>query len=75
MCQKINECESFTAISIDSLLVYENQYYLQVYLDNCVYKIIDKQMADYLDDNHFKIDENWFLINKFYKCWIMEEFI
>ena len=28
------ECESFTVISIDSLLVYDNKYYLQVYLDN-----------------------------------------
>ena len=28
------ECESFTVISIDSLLVYENKCYLQVYLDN-----------------------------------------
>ena len=36
------ECESFTIISIDSLLVYENKYYLQVYLDNCGYKIVDK---------------------------------
>ena len=27
------ECESFTVISIDSLIVYENKYYLQVYLD------------------------------------------
>ena len=26
------ECEYFTVISIDSLLVYENKYYLQVYL-------------------------------------------
>ena len=25
------ECESFTIISIDSLLAYENKYYLQVY--------------------------------------------
>ena len=32
------ECESFTVISIESLLVYENKY-LQVYLDNCAYKI------------------------------------
>ena len=31
------ECESFTVISINSLLVYENKYYLQVYLDNCAY--------------------------------------
>ena len=28
------ECEFFTVISIDSLLVYENKYYLQVCLDN-----------------------------------------
>ena len=31
------ECESFTVIFIDSLLVYNNKYYLQVYLDNCVF--------------------------------------
>ena len=36
------ECECFTVISIDSLLVYENKYYLQVYLDNCTYKIAKK---------------------------------
>ena len=29
------ECECFTGISIDSLLVYENKHCLQVYLDNC----------------------------------------
>ena len=29
------ECEFFTIISIDSLLVYESKYYLEVYLDNC----------------------------------------
>ena len=28
------ECESFKAISIGSLLVYVNEYYLQIYLDN-----------------------------------------
>ena len=33
------EYESFTVISIDSLLVCENKYYLQVYLGNCAYKI------------------------------------
>ena len=48
------ECKSFTIISIDSLLVYENKYYLQVYLDNCAYKIVNKQMANYLDDSLFK---------------------
>ena len=40
------ECESFTAISTDSLLVYDNKYYLQEYLGNCAYKIVNKQMID-----------------------------
>ena len=34
------ECESFTFIFIDFLLVYKNKYYLQAYLDHCVYKIV-----------------------------------
>ena len=45
------ECESFTVISIDSLLVYVNKYYLQVYLENCANKIVNKQMTNYLDEN------------------------
>ena len=48
------ECESFTVISIDSLLVYENKYYLQVYLDSCADKIVNKQMTDKLDENLFE---------------------
>ena len=48
------ECESFTVISIDSLLAYEKKYYIQVYLDNCAYKIVNKQMVDYLDKNRFE---------------------
>ena len=48
------ECESFTVISIDSLLAYENKYYLQVYLDNYAYKTANKQITDYLDDNLFE---------------------
>ena len=48
------ECESFTVISIDSLHVYENKCYLQVYLDNCAYEIENKQMTDYLDENIFE---------------------
>ena len=51
------ECESFTVISIDSLLVYDKKYYLQVYLDNCAYKIncaVNKQMTDYLGENLFE---------------------
>ena len=47
------ECESFKVISIDSLFVCESKYYLQVYLDNCAYKIA-KKGTDYLDDNLFK---------------------
>ena len=35
------KCKSFTVISINSLLVYENKYYLQAYSDNCAYKVID----------------------------------
>ena len=48
------ECESFTVISIDSLFVYLNKYYLQVHLDNRAYKIANKQMTDYLDENLFE---------------------
>ena len=36
------ERESFTVIFIDSLVVQQSKYYLQVYLDNCAYEIIDK---------------------------------
>ena len=48
------ECVSFTGNSTDSLFVYENKNYLQVYLDNCDYKIANKQMIDCLDDNLFE---------------------
>ena len=48
------ECESCPIISIDLLLVYENNYYLQLYLDNCAYKTVYKQMTDYRDDNVFE---------------------
>ena len=48
------ECESLTAISIDSLVVYNKKYYRQVYLDSCAFKILNKQMTDYLDENFFE---------------------
>ena len=35
-----------------------NKHYLQVYLDNCAYKIGKTQMIDYFDDNLFESDEN-----------------
>ena len=50
------ECESFSIIYIDSLLAYENKYYLQVYLDTCGYRIVNSQRIDYLDDNLFETD-------------------
>ena len=37
------ECEFFTVISIDSLLLY-----------NCAYKIVSKQIKYYLDENLFE---------------------
>ena len=54
------ECESFPIAYIDSLLGYENKYFLQIYLDNCVYKILDTQMTDYLDDYLFEPEKNSF---------------
>ena len=42
------KCKSFTVISIDSLLVYENKYYLQVYLDRCAYNVMGSRMIDYI---------------------------
>ena len=42
------ECESFIIISIDSLLVHKNKYYLQVNLDNCAYETVDEQKIDIL---------------------------
>lgn len=47
-----------TVPSIDSLLVYDRRYYLQVYSNNCAYKIIDEQIIDYLEGNPFETDEN-----------------
>ena len=57
------ECKYFTVITIGSLLFYEKKYYLKVQLDNCAYKIVDKQMIDYPDDNLFETDDfdNWVL--------------
>ena len=52
------ECESFTDIFIESLLVYDNKFYLHVYLENCTDKIVDKQMIHCLDDNIFEIDKD-----------------
>ena len=52
------ECESFTVIPIDSLFVYKNKYYQQVYLASCAHKIVDRRMTNYLGDNPFETDED-----------------
>ena len=69
------ECESYTNISIDLLLVYEKKYYLQIYLDSCVCKLVNTQKVDYLDGNLFETDKDQFSINKSYKCYITIELI
>ena len=51
------ECEPFTIISINFLLVYQNRYYLELYLNSFVYQILNKQMIDYLYDNLFEANE------------------
>ena len=40
-----------------SILVYE-KYNLQIYLDSCNQKIVNKQKIDYLHGNIFKSDEH-----------------
>ena len=57
ICQKVILNEILYSHFSDSLLIYENKYYLQVYLDNCAYKIVDKPMMDYLGENPFETDE------------------
>ena len=69
------ECESFTVISIDSLLVYKSKYYLLVYLDNCGYKIAEKQMIDCFGENPIENDKNYILMNEIYKFSITIESI
>ena len=49
------KCESFTDVSIGSLLLYKSKYYLQVYIDNFAYKIIDKRMIENVGDNLLEI--------------------
>ena len=49
--------ESFTIISIDSLMVYKSKYYLQVYVDNCTKKMVNNQKTDYVADNLFETDK------------------
>ena len=43
-----------SVIYVDSLLAYEIKYYLQVYLNNCTYETLTKQISNYLDENLFE---------------------
>ena len=45
---------------------------LEVFLDICAYKHVDKRMIDYACQNLFETDENYFL-SWFYKCSITIE--
>ena len=73
---KFNNCSNLLPPTIETiehllqsflLIFYLNAkkilpYFLQVYLDICVFKIIDKQMIDFLIENLFKTEEIYFLI-------------
>ena len=60
-------------ISIYFLHVYENKYYIQVYLQNCTYKIVDNEIVEYILIIIFLVlmKINFLiLMNGFYKCYI-----
>ena len=57
MPEDVVECECFMIIFLDSLIDYENKYYLPVYLDENIYRILDKEIINYLDDNIFNFDD------------------
>ena len=53
-----NFCSLCVPENVDSLLVYEDKYFLQIYLHDCADKTVDKLVIVYLDDNLFESDEN-----------------
>ena len=53
MMQNMNLWQSFLLI----LYLFVKANIPAIYLDNCVYKIVNKQMADYLDENLFETDD------------------
>ena len=57
------------------ILIYENKYYLEVYIDNCAYKIVNSQIVDYLNDIDFESDYFCDFMSWPYKCCIMKELI
>ena len=61
------ECEAFKVISIDFLLLYEYKHFLQVYVDNCAYRIANRQMKNYLDENLIETYQDQILLILYYK--------
>ena len=59
MDKNVNPPQSLLLI-LDSLILYDSKYYLQVYLGNRSYKIVDNQMIDYFGDNLFESDQDQF---------------
>ena len=41
MAEDDREYESVTVIAIDSLLLHDEKYYRQLYLDICAYKVVN----------------------------------
>ena len=52
MVQNINLLKLFL------LILYENKYYMQVYLETCADEFVSTQMIDYLDENLFEWGKN-----------------
>ena len=48
------EYEYFKSFLLILYLYMKKKNYLQVYLDNCAYKIANKRMTDYLNENLFE---------------------
>ena len=65
------ECEFFTVISIDYLLVYEDEYYLHIHLDNYAHKIENKKLLNILMRNFSKIKHHKVCITIKLMCTLM----
>ena len=61
MVQNVILLQSFF---IGSIVAYDDKFHQQVYLDNCAYKTVNKQMKDYPDDNLFETYEGYVSFDK-----------
>ena len=43
------ECKCIPCISVDSILKIEKKYYLQVYLEQCKYKVKQRKIKNFID--------------------------